>query len=1406
MSKVFNFYGGTITYKGDTDTYLQIYNTLIDEAGKAKSKYRKAYKDWGDVETFLDYGYGYGISLMEDIFLKFSDVFMAHRYYNFSIDLLKKHRLYHEVTNEFASAYFDVERRYEEIENVKRADEARREYRKNTRSRVIGGGFGIKGAVKGMAMAGAINMGTGLAHSTFNMIGNLFSSMSASSSKADLYDSSEDYICESLKQSIRDMMIIFDDLLKINVSFDQDMAEKIIKNIDDNIITGSQRIVALRDALKAYPFEEYIYYLVDKYYNDAEENVMPIAEYFGVPIKRYFRELRKVNGYAFESRILADKVRLHFDNLLKSVDGVVKKDILPKFFKADFLKDKKEKDALRFLLGYYYNLIDICPDNSAVLQYCNHNIDFFSKQLKELGESINVNVLKANDTGLVDLIIALYRHYYLKNKNYGLYCGNEITEKLRDEILDEFDLEESSIVYLVDKEGGYPYSYILYDKGLIVEKQFIDIEDLSFAKRNGTLKIHKDFMGSTIQVGGNEYSTVKSYDEILELFKCIEGMAHALLSRYYIRFLLNQSITNEQKNIIYHVLGSNYYLGQGLPQNNVKAFYWLIQAALNNYPNAQQTLGLIYTMDASFGLGAKKDLSKAKFWIQIAANNGYQPAIDALNQNEYELNKVKMATEREVYSGREYMLPLKKMNIVVAGINDTNPPKFEKEYYNPLKGVDVKPVHKTETTPVPATENKKEDKVQINTNANTVPSTQSEFVMPMFCAYCGKKLISGIQFCPYCGKKIMVMPEANGEEVPSVNGSEQENVTSYETNVQGDTEENYNVVNFADVAMDFEDEAIEEQTVSQATDVVQDNFTEELSDDEDFSDEFLFEGVYENIIEDKTNHQYPLKVDTKRFESFRTLNNRFLDSNSDMFMTWENIPEKKVKNVLNSYAKDKGIQAGDIRILFDNTVFGSAKEGFIITDEYIIGSKCKRPVPIRDIEYLSHDKGEQLLYAEPKHKCISEAMRLDTVSEGIERINESIFRFTEEDNDNSVAGTDYLEAANQNQDSLKVDIKRFEAFRDLNREYLDSNVGTFMIWENLSEKKAQNVLNSYAKDKGIQASDIKILYDYTLLGSAKEGFVMTDEYIIGSSNQRLIPLHQIKYLELDGQVHSIYAEPIHERLSVCTKNDFVMDGIDKINRSIFGLTQEDISQIRNTKNRGTTKILTPEIIDQGLISVRNSLSQEQIKGLDKVGERLYILDDIPEKKAKNAVNSYAKGLGIQPSDVKVLYDYTVFGNAKDGMIMTNQFIFDYENKQAIPINQTQYLEVVKLDKKERDVLAEPMHIRILHSIGNIEPDLLQLFIDRINQYVFNYPDELPVSQYVCPICGHLIKFNDASCNNCGTQLNWDNNSGTSGTQESSFKENEDAATSQQYVCPTCGQLINYKDAACVHCGTELVWE
>lgn len=65
-----------------------------------------------------------------------------------------------------------------------------REYRaarKAGRGRVVGGGFGFSGAVKGMATAGAMNMGAGMLHSIANGLGNAMSEAKASSAKDDFF-------------------------------------------------------------------------------------------------------------------------------------------------------------------------------------------------------------------------------------------------------------------------------------------------------------------------------------------------------------------------------------------------------------------------------------------------------------------------------------------------------------------------------------------------------------------------------------------------------------------------------------------------------------------------------------------------------------------------------------------------------------------------------------------------------------------------------------------------------------------------------------------------------------------------------------------------------------------------------------------------------------------------------------------------------------------------------------------------------------------------------------------------------------------------------------------------------------------------------------------------------------------
>lgn len=80
-----------------------------------------------------------------------------------------------------------------ELQNTKLA----REYGKATRGQVVGGGFGVSGAIKGMATAGAVNMATGALYSLANSFANSRSERKASEEKNRFYYS------KNLKEAIR---------------------------------------------------------------------------------------------------------------------------------------------------------------------------------------------------------------------------------------------------------------------------------------------------------------------------------------------------------------------------------------------------------------------------------------------------------------------------------------------------------------------------------------------------------------------------------------------------------------------------------------------------------------------------------------------------------------------------------------------------------------------------------------------------------------------------------------------------------------------------------------------------------------------------------------------------------------------------------------------------------------------------------------------------------------------------------------------------------------------------------------------------------------------------------------------------------------------------------------------------
>ncbi len=65
-----------------------------------------------------------------------------------------------------------------------------------------------------------------------------------------------------------------------------------------------------------------------------------------------------------------------------------------------------------------------------------------------------------------------------------------------------------------------------------------------------------------------------------------------------------------------------------------------------------------------------------------------------------------------------------------------------------------------------------------------------------------------------------------------------------------------------------------------------------------------------------------------------------------------------------------------------------------------------------------------------------------------------------------------------------------------------------------------------------------------------------------------------------------------------------------------------------------------------------------------VGDNIFVLPNIPVDKLRNVLSSYAKqgasAIGCGDEHALVLYDNTVFGSAKDGMLITDRAIYAHD--------------------------------------------------------------------------------------------------------------------------------------------------
>ncbi len=150
--------------------------------------FRKWYKEQGSIKNVLNHFRGFVNSVYSEHLVAYTfEKIQKYGIYDMTADMYGRRCVSFEGAQD---AFDEIEAQYDAITEKQHAEEQYRAARKASRGRWQGGGFGLSGALKGAATAGALNAVSGLGHDLANSAGNLSSALDASNAKSDLYNAS----------------------------------------------------------------------------------------------------------------------------------------------------------------------------------------------------------------------------------------------------------------------------------------------------------------------------------------------------------------------------------------------------------------------------------------------------------------------------------------------------------------------------------------------------------------------------------------------------------------------------------------------------------------------------------------------------------------------------------------------------------------------------------------------------------------------------------------------------------------------------------------------------------------------------------------------------------------------------------------------------------------------------------------------------------------------------------------------------------------------------------------------------------------------------------------------------------------------------------------------------------------
>lgn len=297
----FVLFGYQIELPEETKEYVLIRDEFQQLAENARQQMAKNFDvKYRSMDDLIRFGDNDSDSMFDAAVQRAMDMLKSRGIYNVNVSRFLDSALDH--TGYWEANFSEIREKFTELIEYKEAKKDYRAGRKAGRGRLVGGGFGVGGAVKGMAMAGTANMATGLFHSFANALGNAATSAEVSSLKSKIFKDPETKrtLCSSIYLDIFYLHLavvecIDDSELSLAAeSYSSSEREEAI-TIYNNIMNGSVRSSDLNrmivEILVKDPFDM-DYYKLAMEHRDESDDLIEYARYFEMPIDDLLQKLK----------------------------------------------------------------------------------------------------------------------------------------------------------------------------------------------------------------------------------------------------------------------------------------------------------------------------------------------------------------------------------------------------------------------------------------------------------------------------------------------------------------------------------------------------------------------------------------------------------------------------------------------------------------------------------------------------------------------------------------------------------------------------------------------------------------------------------------------------------------------------------------------------------------------------------------------------------------------------------------------------------------------------------------------------------------------------------------------------------------------------------------------------------